>query len=216
MIEENLAQIRHSLPDGVVLVAVSKFQPESAIECAYRVGQRVFAESRPQELAVKYRELPKDIEWHMIGHLQTNKVRMIIPFVSLIHSVDSLRLAEVINQEAERCGRVVDVLLEVLVASEQSKFGWTPDELLKALDLRAFEQLSAIRIRGLMGMATFTDDMSRVSSEFDQLHSIFGRVKAEFLPDIDILSMGMSDDYQIAVDHGSTMVRVGSSIFGSR
>lgn len=215
-VSSRLSEIRATLPDGVTLVAVSKFHPAEAVMEAYDAGQRVFGESRVQELAAKYETLPKDIEWQMIGHLQTNKVRAIVPFVSLIQSVDSARLLECIDREAERCGRTIDCLLEIHVAQEETKSGWDYEELKVYLQSDAFAQLHNIRIRGIMGMATNTDDAAVVRSDFGRLASIKDELAPMFGADFDILSMGMSDDYPIAVDCGSTMVRIGSSIFGAR
>ncbi|MEG1955242.1 MAG: YggS family pyridoxal phosphate-dependent enzyme [Mucinivorans sp.] len=214
MISKRLAQIKENLPAQVTLVAVSKFHPSEDILEAYGAGQRVFGESRPQELAMKYEQLPHDIQWHFIGHLQTNKVRLIIPFVAVIESVDSLRFAVEISQQALSVGRVVDVLLEVHVAAEQTKQGFLPDELLSILpDLKA---LSGIKIAGLMAMATFTDDRTLIEHEFKLVRALFDRLRLSELPQIDTLSMGMSEDYLVALACGSTMVRIGSSIFGNR
>ena len=215
-VTSNLQDIRTTLPKGVTLVAVSKFHPVEAIAEAYEAGQRIFGESRVQELVAKHQSLPADIEWHMIGHLQTNKVRTIAPFISLIHSVDSSRLLECINREAERCGRVIDCLLEVHVASEQTKSGWAVDELREYVASGAIGELKSIRIRGVMGMATFTEDVAVVRSDFERLAAIKHEIEPMFDSSFDILSMGMSDDYPIAIQCGSTMVRVGSRIFGQR
>ena len=204
------------LPQGVSLVAVSKFHPVEALKEAYNAGQRIFGESRVQELLAKHEALPKDIEWQMIGHLQTNKVRQIVPFISLIQSVDSVRLAECINREAERIGRVVDILLEIHVAQEESKTGWKYDELVTFLQSEEFNSLKNIRVRGVMGMATNTDDEQVVRADFEQLANHFNHLKPLFDEEFDTLSMGMSDDYTLAIDCGSTMVRIGSSIFGDR
>lgn len=215
-VSSRLSEIRATLPEGVTLVAVSKFHPAEAVMEAYDAGQRVFGESRVQELAAKYETLPKDIEWQMIGHLQTNKVRTIVPFVSLIQSVDSARLLECIDREAARCGRTIDCLLEIHVAQEETKSGWEYGELKAYLQSDVFAQLRNIRIRGIMGMATNTDDAAIVRSDFGRLAAIKDELAPMFGADFDILSMGMSDDYPIAVDCGSTMVRIGSSIFGAR
>ena len=215
-ISSKISEIRNSLSEGVVLVAVSKFHPVEAINEAYAVGQRVFGESRVQELTVKYEQLPKDIEWQMIGHLQTNKVRAIAPFISLIQSVDSQRLLECINREAERCGRVIDCLLEVHVTDEQSKSGWNVDELREYLLSGAVAELKNVRIRGIMGMATFTDDEAVIRADFEHIAAIKRELEPLFGEEFNILSMGMSDDYPIAIEYGSTMVRVGSMIFGER
>ncbi len=215
-VSSRLSEIRATLPEGVTLVAVSKFHPAEAVMEAYGAGQRVFGESRVQELVAKHEALPKDIEWQMIGHLQTNKVRAIVPFVSLVQSVDSARLLECIDREAARCGRTVDCLLEIHVAQEETKSGWEYGELKAYLQSDAFARLRNIRIRGIMGMATNTDDASIVRSDFERLAAIKDELAPMFGADFDILSMGMSDDYPIAVDCGSTMVRIGSSIFGAR
>lgn len=215
-VASKISEILASLPAGVKLVAVSKFHPIEAIKEAYSVGQRVFGESRVQELTVKYEQLPKDIEWHMIGHLQTNKVRAIASFVSLIQSVDSQRLLECIDREAARCGRVIDCLLEVHVTAEQSKSGWDVDELRSYLASGAINTLKNVRIRGVMGMATYTDDMTVVRSDFECIAAIKRELESRFDDSFDTISMGMSDDYPLAVECGSTMVRVGSSIFGER
>ena len=211
-----IRELHASLPQGVSLVAVSKFHPVEALTEAYEAGQRIFGESRVQELLAKHEALPKDIEWQMIGHLQTNKVRQIVPFISLVQSVDSVRLAECINREAERIGRVVDILLEIHVAQEESKTGWKYDELVTFLQSEEFKSLKNIRVRGVMGMATNTDDEQIVRADFEQLANHFNHLKPLFGEEFDTLSMGMSDDYELAIDCGSTMVRIGSSIFGDR
>lgn len=215
-IASQISQIRDTLPAGVELVAVSKFHPAEAIMEAYNSGQRIFGESRVQELTAKYNSLPKDIEWQMIGHLQTNKVRAIAPFVSLIQSVDSQRLLECINREAERCGRIIDCLLEVHATDEESKSGWDVDSLRAYLATGAVAELKSVRIRGVMGMATYTDDMAVVRADFERIAAIKHELEPMFDSDFDILSMGMSDDYPLAIECGSTMVRVGSRIFGER
>lgn len=215
-IASKILEIRSTLPDGVELVAVSKFHPVEAIEEAYAAGQRLFGESRVQELTAKYEQLPKDIEWQMIGHLQTNKVRAIAPFVSLIQSVDSQRLLECINREAERCDRVIDCLLEVHVTAEDSKSGWDVAELREYLNSGAIAELKNIRIRGVMGMATFTEDEAVVRADFERIAAVKREFEEYFDSSFNILSMGMSDDYPIAIEYGSTMVRVGSYIFGAR
>ena len=211
-----IRELHASLPQGVSLVAVSKFHPVEALKEAYDAGQRIFGESRVQELLAKHEALPKDIEWQMIGHLQTNKVRQIVPFISLVQSVDSVRLAECINREAERIGRVVDILLEIHVAQEESKTGWKYEELVTFLQSEEFKSLKNIRVRGVMGMATNTDDKQVVRADFEQLANHFNHLKPLFDEEFDTLSMGMSDDYTLAIDCGSTMVRIGSSIFGDR
>ena len=211
-----IKELHASLPQGVTLVAVSKFHPVEALNEAYEAGQRIFGESRVQELLLKYEALPKDIEWQMIGHLQTNKVRQIVPFVSLIQSVDSVRLIECINREAERIGRVVDILLEIHVAQEESKTGWQYDELVEYLRSEAFSMLHNIRVRGVMGMATNTDDECVIRQDFELLAQYKDALASHFDTSFDTLSMGMSDDYALAIECGSTMVRIGSSIFGER
>ncbi|MBQ9138880.1 MAG: YggS family pyridoxal phosphate-dependent enzyme [Alistipes sp.] len=215
-VASKISDIRATLTDGVTLVAVSKFHPAEAISEAYAAGQRIFGESRVQELTAKYAELPKDIEWHMIGHLQTNKVRAIAPFISLIHSVDSARLLECIDREAARCGRVIDCLLEVHVAQEQTKSGWAVDELREYVASGAMKSLQNVRIRGVMGMATFTDDKVVVRGDFQRIAAIKAELEPYFYASFDTLSMGMSDDYLVAMECGSTMVRIGSTIFGNR
>ena len=204
------------LPDRVVLVAVSKTHPVEAIAEAYAAGQRIFGESRPQEMRVKYDVLPKDIEWHMIGHLQTNKVKYIAPFVTLIHSADSARLLATIDAEAAKCGRIIDVLLEIHVAAEESKSGWLPAELNDYMCSGEWRRLHNIRFRGVMGIATNTDDEWRIRQDFEALAAYKEQLSAYFEEDFDIVSMGMSDDYPVAIECGSTMVRVGSRIFGVR
>ncbi len=208
--------VKGQLPDGVTLVAVSKTHPQEAVQEAYAVGQRIFGESRPQELKTKAEALPRDIEWHMIGHLQTNKVRMLMPYVTMIHSVDSERLVREIEKEAARLSRTVDLLLEVHVAREESKTGWEVEELLTWVNSGAWREMSHLRFRGVMGIASHTDDESVVRGDFEALKNIFDRLKPLFGPSFDTLSMGMSDDYPLAIACGSTMVRVGSRIFGLR
>lgn len=215
-IAAKIRALHASLPKGITLVAVSKFHPVEALKEAYNAGQRIFGESRVQELVVKHEALPKDIEWQMIGHLQTNKVRQIVPFVSLIQSVDSVRLAECINREAERIGRVVDILLEIHVAQEESKTGWAYPELITFLQGEGFKSLKNIRVRGVMGMATNTEDEAVIRADFEQLAKHYNELKPLFGEAFDTLSMGMSDDYELAIECGSTMVRIGSSIFGER
>ena len=218
-IAENLNQIKSSLPAHVSLVAVSKTHGPEMIREAYAAGQRHFGENKVQELTAKADELPKDIVWHMIGHLQSNKVKFIAPFVNLIHGVDSLKLLQVINKEAQKNNRIIDCLLQVHIAHESTKFGFSEVELNDMLAGEAFNELENIRICGLMGMATFTDNLEQVRSEFRGLHLFFQRLKSGYFSGEDQfkeLSMGMSGDYQIAVEEGSTMVRVGSAIFGVR
>ena len=215
-IASQLALVRQSLPAGVTLVAVSKTHPAEAIRTAYGAGQRIFGESRPQELRAKYEALPKDIVWHMIGHLQTNKIKYIAPFIALIESVDSARLAEAIQKEAVKCGRVIDILLEIHVAAEETKTGWNLDELRAYLAADPFAGMPNLRVRGVMGIATNTDDEIVVRRDFDALRRCFEELRPKFGPAFDTLSMGMSHDYPLAVACGSTLVRVGSLIFGER
>lgn len=215
-IKTEIERLRSELPEGVKLLAVSKFHPVEALEQAYQAGQRAFGESRPQELKQKTEVLPRDIEWHMIGHLQTNKVKYIAPFVTLIESLDSERLAAEINRQAERCGRVIDCLLEIHVTDEDSKSGWAYDDLLTFVREGGFAAYPNIRIRGVMGMATFTDDESVVRHDFECLAACKAELAEYFGEEFDTLSMGMSDDYRLALEYGTTEVRIGSTIFGAR
>lgn len=197
-------------------MAVSKFHPAEAVQEAYDAGQRLFGESRPQEMAAKAKELPTDIEWVMIGHLQTNKVKMIAPFVSLIASVDSERLIDEIEKQAAKNERVIDILLEVHIADEESKSGWSISELNDYLRSGALQALQHIRVRGVMTIATNTDDESIIRRDFQRIKDIFDELKPTFGESFDTLSIGMSDDYPIALEYGSTMVRIGTAIFGNR
>jgi len=210
-IADNLRLIKNSLPKHLSLVAVSKTKPTSDILEAYTAGQRIFGENKALELAKKAEKLPTDIKWHMIGHLQSNKVKYIAPFVNLIHGVDSLKLLKEINKRAIQNNRIIDCLLQVHIAKESTKFGFTSSEINQVL-LDASD-LQNIRITGLMGIATFTDDNKQIEEEFKSLKTVFDNVKNE---NITILSMGMSSDYQLAIEQGSTMVRIGSAIFGNR
>ncbi len=215
-IKERLHRVLATLPDGVKLVAVSKFHPAEAVEEAYNAGQRIFGESRPQEMAAKAKVLPKDIEWVMIGHLQTNKVKMIAPFVSLVASVDSERLIEEIEKQAAKNERTIDILLEVHIADEESKSGWSLSELREYLASGALERMEHIRVRGVMTIATNTDDEAIIRRDFNNIRTIFEELKPRFGEAFDTLSIGMSDDYPIALEYGSTMVRIGTAIFGHR
>lgn len=215
-IASEIKRLRESLPSGVRLLAVSKFHPVEALRQAYDAGQRAFGESRPQELKTKYEVLPHDIEWVMIGHLQTNKVKYIAPFVSLIESLDSERLAEEINRQAAKCGRVIDCLLEIHITAEESKSGWDYAHLLSFIREGGFAKYPNIRLRGVMGMATFTDDEQVVRADFERLAECKAELAKYFGSEFDMLSMGMSDDYPIALEYGSTEVRIGSTIFGAR
>lgn len=215
MIKENLLKIKQSLPEHVTLVAVSKTKPESDLQQAYDAGQRILGENKVKEMADKWENLPKDIEWHMIGHVQRNKVKYMIDFVALIHGVDSFRLLKEINKRAKKADRTVDCLLQMHIAEEDSKFGLDTNELYEIVASEEFQNFKNINIKGLMGMATFTDDQNQVRREFKQLKSLFDELKSK-LPEINILSIGMSGDYKIAIEEGGTMVRIGSSIFGAR
>lgn len=218
-LSEKINNIQKTLPAGVRLVAVSKYHPASLIQEAYDAGQRIFGESHVQELVAKHDTLPKDIEWHFIGHLQTNKVKYIAPFVSLIHAVDSERLLIEIDKQAKRCGRTIPVLLQVHVAKETTKFGFTPDELLNFMENGDWRQYTNIRFSGIMCMATNTEDEALIASEFEQAKTLFHRIKEKYFSDSDTFnecSWGMSGDYPIAIEHGSTLIRIGSMIFGER
>nr|WP_288933458.1 YggS family pyridoxal phosphate-dependent enzyme [uncultured Allomuricauda sp.] len=214
-VKDNLNKIKSELPEGVTLVAVSKTKPNEDILEAYEAGQRVFGENKVQEMVQKWEDLPKDIEWHMIGHLQRNKVKYMAEFVSLIHGVDSPRLLKEINKHAKKHDRVIPCLLQIHIAEEDTKFGLDEKELNELIDSDVFKAMENIKIVGLMGMATFTKDEKQVRREFAQLKSMFDALKMK-LSYISILSMGMSGDYNIAIEEGSTMVRIGSSIFGAR
>ncbi len=205
-----------TLSPDTTLVAVSKTHPVEAIQELYDAGHSIFGESRPQELVAKYNALPKDIQWHMIGHLQTNKVKYIAPFVSMIHSLDSERLALEIQKQAAKSDRVIDVLLEIHIAQEQSKSGWRLEELISYIKSAPFALMPNIRVRGVMGIATFSDDEELVRSEFLELKRIYELLKQYFDSSFDTISMGMSDDYPLAIECGSNMIRVGSRIFGNR
>ena len=215
----NLQFILRQLPESVKLVAVSKTKSTEQILEAYQAGQRMFGENKVQELVTKWQLLPKDIEWHFIGHLQSNKVKPIIPFVSLIHGIDSFRLLSTINKEAEKIDRVISVLLEFHIAEEESKFGLSLSEAEEMLTSVEWKSLKNISVRGVMGMATFTTDQIVIKSEFERLSNIFRQLKEKYFQDSEFfceLSMGMSDDYLIALSAGSTLVRIGSKIFGNR
>ncbi len=214
-IAENLNRIKATLPEGVRLVAVSKTKSAEEILQAYSGGHRVFGENRIQEMVEKYDILPKDIEWHMIGHVQRNKVKYMAPFVSLIHGVDSLKLLQEINKQGQKNGRKLAWLLQVHIAEESSKFGWDEEELLALASSEEMDKLEYVNVTGLMGMATFTDDMDQVRREFLGLKKLYNKLQSN-LPELNTLSMGMSGDYEIAIEEGSNMVRIGSSIFGAR
>jgi len=210
-ITEKLKTIRKNLKNEVVLVVVSKTKSNADILQAYNSGHRIFGENKVQELIQKKEELPKDIQWHMIGHLQSNKVKYIAPFINLIHGVDSLKLLEEINKRAEQNKRIIDCLLQIHIATESSKFGFGINEIKDVL--RAVQKFKNINIKGLMGMATFTNDRTQIRKEFSSLEIVFNQIKT---PQINTLSIGMSGDYKIAIENGSTMIRIGSAIFGSR
>ena len=219
MIAERIHSLTSELPEGVRLVAVSKFHPAEAIAEAYAAGQRIFGESRVQELQAKHEALPKDIEWHFIGHLQTNKVKYIVPYVSLIHGIDSFRLLAEVDKQAERVGRSVGCLLQMHIAREETKFGFSFDECREMLQAGEWRKMQHVRLCGLMGMATNTDDMQQVEEEFRSLAAFFHEVKVTwFAADEEFreLSMGMTHDYPQAIAAGSTLIRVGTYIFGER
>lgn len=218
-IRSNLEEIKKGLPGQVTLVAVSKTKPVADLMQAYQAGQRIFGENKIQEMAEKWSQMPKDIEWHMIGHVQTNKVRQMAEFVRLVHGVDSLKLLSEIDKQAKKHNRVIDCLLQIHIADEETKFGLDEKELYELLDSPSIRELKNIKVKGLMGMATFTENEAQIRKEFDCLKSIFDKISARpkspnFEPTI--LSMGMSGDYRLAISCGSTMVRIGSSIFGNR
>ncbi|MBM3916382.1 MAG: YggS family pyridoxal phosphate-dependent enzyme [Sphingomonadales bacterium] len=219
MIQEQLGLLRTEIPRTVTLIAVSKTKPISDIAIAYAAGQRHFGENKVQEMVEKAAQLPSDIKWHLIGHLQTNKVKYMAGFVHLIHGVDSLKLLEEINKQAAKVARIQDVLLQFHIAQEETKFGLNLSEAQDLLSSNAYEQLQHIRICGVMGMASFTSDQKQISQEFEHLIQIFNQLQEEFFKNHDHfkeISMGMSGDYQLAISKGSTMVRVGSKIFGGR
>jgi len=218
-VAENIAAFKQSIPANVQLIAVSKTKPVYAILEAYISEHKIFGENKVQELVSKYEQLPKDIEWHLIGHLQTNKVKYIAPFVSMIHSVDSLKLLKEINKQAEKNNRVIDCLLQFHIAEEETKFGLDLNEANELLHSNEFKQMQNVSIAGVMGMATFTENLQQVRKEFRQLHAIFSTLKNNYFQNnssFKEISMGMSGDYKIAIEEGSTMIRVGSLLFGER
>lgn len=214
-ITENLTKIKNSLPEHVTLVAVSKTKPISDIMEAYNAGQRIFGENKIQEMTEKWDMLPKDIRWHMIGHVQRNKVKYMAPYVSLVHGVDSFKLLKEINKQAKNANRKLDCLLQVHIAEEETKFGLDQSELTEIITSINLGELLNIRVLGLMGMATFTEDDNQIRKEFRYLKSLFDKTK-NIIPVLSILSMGMSGDYKIAIEEGSNLVRIGNSIFGKR
>lgn len=219
MIQENLNKIRNTIPLNVTLVAVSKTKPVTDLQEAYDAGQRIFGENKALEMRDKHQQLPKDIQWHFIGHLQTNKIKYIAPFVTLIHSIDSASLLEAVNKEAAKNNRIIDCLLQFHIAQEETKFGLDMKEATTLLESESFKNLKNINICGVMGMATFTDDNEQIRNEFKTLKNIFNTLKDSYFKDSEAfkeISMGMSDDYPIAIEEGATLVRVGSKIFGVR
>lgn len=215
---KNLLKLKNRLPENVKLVAVSKTKPVEIIMEAYNTGHRIFGENKVQDMTAKYEKLPKDIQWHFIGHLQTNKVRFIAPFVTLIHAVDSLKLLMNINKEAEKNNRIIPCLMQFHIATESTKFGMDLEEAKQLLESEEYRQMKNIRLAGVMGMATFTDDINQQKQEFGMLKNIFDVLKSNYFagsPGFIEISMGMSDDWQVAIEQGSTMVRIGSSIFGA-
>jgi pyridoxal phosphate enzyme (YggS family) len=218
-IAENIDKIKANLPDDVRLIAVSKTKPAELLMEAYNHGQRAFGENKVQEMVWKQEELPKDIDWHFIGHLQTNKVKQIIPFVHLIHGVDSFKLLKTIDMEAKKANRIIPCMLQFHIAEEESKFGFSMNEAFEMLNSDEYKSLKQVIISGVMGMATYTDDENQIRKEFAFLKTVFEKLKSDYfaeVPDFKEISMGMSGDYLIAVDEGSTMVRIGSTIFGER
>lgn len=218
-IQSNIQELRQHIPSDVKLVCVSKFHPAETVMEAYDAGERIFGESRVQELVQKQPELPADIQWHFIGHLQTNKIKFIVPFVKLIHGVDSWKVLNEINKQAEKAAKKTACLLQVHIADEETKFGFSEEELIDLISGNELQNLHNVQIAGLMGMATFTRDENQVRKEFRTLKVLFDKIKSEYFSDDDAfceLSMGMSQDYQIAIGEGSTMIRIGTSIFGER
>lgn len=218
-IQEQINEINANLPEHVRLVAVSKFHPIEALEEAYAAGQRIFGESKVQEMTQKQEALPKDIEWHFIGHLQTNKIKYMAPYVALIHGVDSYKLLAEINKQAAKVGRIIPCLLQIHIAKEETKFGFSTDECLQMLEEGNWKSLDHVQIAGVMGMATNTDDEAEISNEFETLSRFFHTLQTQYFqerPYFKEISMGMSDDYPIAIEKGSTLVRIGSKIFGER
>ncbi|AWH74482.1 YggS family pyridoxal phosphate-dependent enzyme [Dokdonia sp. Dokd-P16] len=213
-IAENILRFRENIPSHVTLVAVSKTKPVSDLMEAYETGQRIFGENKIQEMTDKWEEMPKDIQWHMIGHVQTNKVKYMAPYVSLIHAVDRLKLIKEVNKQAEANDRVIDILIQIKIAREDSKFGMAVQDAVKLFEENTLENYPHVNVVGLMGMATFTDDQDQVAAEFELLEGLFLRFRES--ANLTILSSGMSGDYKLAIDKGSTMIRVGSSIFGAR
>ena len=215
MIADALNQLRAALPSGVQLVAVSKFHPVERLMEAYNAGQRIFGENRPQELAAKVPQMPADVQWHFIGHLQTNKLKLVLPYASLVQSVDSIHLLEAINAWGAANNKVIDILLELHLGAEETKQGFTEQEIL-AISGGTPLELANVRVRGLMGMATHTENEDLIEKDFERIEKLFNKIKAFGLPYFDTLSIGMSGDWPLAVKHGATMVRIGTDIFGPR
>lgn len=218
-IQEEINEIKASLPSHVRLVAVSKFHPVEALQEAYEAGQRIFGESKVQEMTQKHEALPKDIEWHFIGHLQTNKIKYMAPYVSLIHGVDSYKLLAEINKQAIKVDRIIPCLLQIHIAQEETKFGFSMDECTDMLEQGTWKTLENVQIAGVMGMATNTEDETQIAQEFETLSSFFHKIKDKYFkeaPSFKEISMGMSDDYLLAIEKGSTLIRIGSKIFGER
>lgn len=215
-IAERIKAMSAALPEGVTLIAVSKYHPVEAIKAAYDAGHREFGESKAQDLVIKHQELPKDIGWHFIGHLQSNKIKYIAPFIHLIHSIDTFRLLQEVDKQGAKTGRRIPCLLQIHIAQEETKFGFTPQECITMLEEGQWQSLQNVEIRGLMCMASNTDDKEQIASEFSAVQQLFNRIKERFFAGNDrfsILSAGMSDDYPIAIEHGSTHIRIGSGIF---
>ena len=218
-IQDEIKRIQAELPESVRLVAVSKFHPVEALQEAYDAGQRIFGESKVQEMTQKHEVLPKDIEWHFIGHLQTNKIKYMAPYVALIHGVDSYKLLAEINKQAAKAGRIIPCLLQIHIAQEETKFGFSTDECRTMLEAGEWKALNHVRIAGVMGMATNTEDEAQIAREFHTLADFFRHAKETYFkdaPDFKEISMGMSDDYPLAIEEGSTLIRIGNRIFGQR
>ena len=218
-IQEEIQAIKAGLPEGVRLVAVYKFHPIEALQDAYDGGQRIFGESKVQEMTQKYEALPKNIEWHFIGHLQTNKIKYMAPYVALIHGVDSYKLLAEINKQAAKAGRIIPCLLQIHIAQEETKFGFSTEECRAMLEEGQWRQLDHVQIAGVMGMATNTEDETQIRREFSTLSAFFQEIKEAYFKEVSSfkeISMGMSDDYPLAIEEGSTLIRIGSRIFGAR
>ena len=218
-VAENIARLMETLPAGVKLIPISKTIREEVMQRAWSAGYKVFGENKVQELVRKYENLPKDIEWHMVGHIQTNKIKYLAPFVHLIHGVDRLKVLRIMDQEGRKAGRIIHGLFQVHIAQEETKFGFDERELLETLNSAEYANMEYVKMAGVMGMATFTDDMDRVRKEFRNLYKLFHKIKREYFhddPDFREISMGMSGDYKVAIEEGSTMVRIGTLIFGER